>query len=1045
MATTPHSSRRKSRRRTRGRAWKGAGRVLRALGRLVRGVLAATVLAALLAGLPWALTHFVGWPLPDHLPSWAEVQGVLLGPMTTTFLLNFLACATWLVWAFFTLDVARCAVEIAHDARMPDLSAAGPVHRIAAVLVGAVLISILGQRASLPATSPAAGGAAAEVVATAPAWSTPAEQGKFAVVRPAAYSAPEHHVATRAVEQASRVKSAVVLPYNPDTGVYDSLWRMSERTLGDGNRWPEIYALNKGKPQPNGGTFTRPSLIFPGEEMALPDDATVSSPPAPAPVQPPIIPPPAPEPPPSSTATPAPSTTQPPVTTEAPPTTQAPSATQAPPSTDAAGEPGISWGEELFVGLGLAAAVSAALVAARRRNRRRYQPGSGDRSDLPVAPVVYQLRLAHLRADHDTTSANDEVDLDWPTERPPRAPAPPLVLGTHADVSDVLDDQAAVLPVGVRDGREIAVDLASAHGLGLLGAGAPAAVRALLVAILSTAATTDRPATVIVPADALAVLFGRRVAQAPLPAGVRVAADLDAALDMLESETLVRVGQLPPTGQPWEPVVLAARAPGRQARRLQAVLDNGSTVGVTGLLLGQWSSGVTAYVRDDGTISTTSPGLGEPLCGARVFRLGDDHLADLLDLLHQTDPDVEPETAVDEPRPAVVPRPHVVVDDPGPGASTDDRGPAGSEHTRAESTIQAPVADTDLELLAASAENDRRSDGELEILRPEPAPATSLGLRLRPVQPVRSDVDPTTQNAGEGHQPGLSAGSRPQGPAEPREGASAPLHVSVLGPPRVWWRPTPATPDGETAEREITSAFQPRLRELLVFLALHPDGASREALIAALWATSPPERTTNAMNTALSRLRRALAAATGNALSDLVVVGEGRYQIDPELVEVDYHHFAAAVAARRAAVTDADRVEAYRRIVDCYTGPLADGLSTDWIETAREAIRRDAIDAVAALARALVEDDPQQTLDLLEIARAFDPHNELIYRDIMRLQERLGQLDAIPRTLTLLTTRLAEVDDRPTHQAVDLADRLRRRHEAPGEPGRADRGHSRAG
>jgi hypothetical protein len=64
--------------------------------------------------------------------------------------------------------------------------------------------------------------------------------------------------------------------------------------------------------------------------------------------------------------------------------------------------------------------------------------------------------------------------------------------------------------------------------------------------------------------------------------------------------------------------------------------------------------------------------------------------------------------------------------------------------------------------------------------------------------------------------------------------SSAPLRVSVLGPPRVWWRPAPATPDGEAAEREITSAFQPRLRELLVFLALHPDGASREALIAAL-------------------------------------------------------------------------------------------------------------------------------------------------------------------------------------------------------------------
>ncbi|SER77373.1 DNA-binding transcriptional activator of the SARP family [Lentzea xinjiangensis] len=1037
--------------------------MLGGLGLLVRGLLAAAVLVALLAGLPSALTHFVGWPLPDHLPSWAEVQGVLLGPMTTTFLLDFLACLTWLVWAFFALDVARCAVEIARDARMPDLSAAGPVHRIAAVLVGAVLISILGQRAGLPTMSPsAAGGAAADVVATAPAWNTPAEQAEFTGVRPVAHSAPYHHDASRVAEQQpGRAKSAVVLPYNPATGVYDSLWRMSERTLGDGNRWPEIYALNKGKPQPNGGTFTRPGLIFPGEEMALPDDATVSSPPTTAPVPPPETPPPPPEPPPSSTTTPTPSTTQPPATTEAPPTTQAPPATQAPPSTDAVGEPGISWGEELFVGLGLAAAVSAALVAARRRNRRRYQPGSGDRSDLPVAPVVYQLRLAHLRADHDDTGADDEVDLDWPGERPPRAPAPPLVLGTHAEAADVPDDEAPVLSVGVRDGREIAVDLAAAHGLGLLGAGAPAAVRALLVAILSTAfTTTHRPATVIVPADDLAALFGRRVAQAPLPAGVRVAADLDAALDMLESETLVRVGQLPSTGQPWGPVVLAARAPGRQARRLQAVLDNGSTVGVTGLLLGQWSAGVSAYVRDDGTISTTSPGLGEPLRGARVFQLGDDHLADLMDLLRHANPGDEPEfteTAVDEPHPAVVPRPHVVVDDSvavtakpldtvvDRGASTHDPGHAVPEDTLAEGTTQAPVADTDLELLTAPGDDDRRGDGELEILRPEPAPATSPGLRLRPVQPVRSDTDEAAHNAGEGHRHGLSTGSEPQGPAEAREASSAPLRVSVLGPPRVWWRPTPATPDGGTAEREITSAFQPRLRELLVFLALHPDGASREALIAALWATSPPERTTNAMNTSLSRLRRALAAATGNVLSDLVVVGEGRYRLDPDLVEVDYHHFAAAVAARRSAVTDADRVEAYRRIVDSYTGPLADGLSTDWIETAREAIRRDAIDAVAALARALVEDDPQQTLDLLEIARAFDPHNELIYRDIMRLQERLGQLDAIPRTLTLLTTRLAEVDDRPTHQAVDLADRLRRRHDAPGEPGRADRGHSRAG
>ncbi|MGW4115268.1 BTAD domain-containing putative transcriptional regulator [Actinosynnema sp. NPDC004786] len=1023
----------------------------------MRGVLAATVLAALLAGPPWALTHFVGRPLPHHPPSWAEVQGVLLGPMTPTFLLDFLACLTWLVWAMFALDVARCAIDVVRDARMPDLSAAGPVHRIAAALVGAVLIFLLGQRADLPvAPASSAGSVGADVVAAASAWN-PAPERSAVQVRPVVYTAPHRAAPGVAAERPARAKSAVVLAYNPRTGVYDSLWRMAQRTLGDGNRWPEIYELNKGKPQPGGGTFTRPSLVFPGEEMALPDDATV---PATRPAQPPpqLVPAP------PTTATPPPdspphSTTQPPATIRTPQPTQAPG-TQAP-NAGAPDDPAFSWGTELFVGLGLASAVSAALVAARRHNRRRYRPGSGERSDLPVAPVVYRLRLAHLRTDHEDLEpdldGDDEPDLDRPGERPRRAPEPRVVPGAD---DNVLDDRTAVLPVGVRDGREIALDLAAARGLGLLGAGATTAVRALLVTAL---ATREGQARVVVPAGDLEALLARSPARAPLPTSLHVTDDLDAALDVLEAETLVRLGQHRSTGRSRGPVVLVARAPERQSRRLQAVLDNGSTVGVTGLLLGQWSTGVTAYVRDDGTISTTNPGLGEPLRGAHVFRLGDDHLADLLDLLRHADPGDEPEltgTALDDQRPAGVARPRVVVDAPGPvtaeppdtvadhGASPDDRRPAGSENTRAGSTVQAPVADSDLEVRAASSDDGRRSDGELEILRPEPAPATSLDPRLRPVQPVPSDDDPATQDAGEAHRHGLSAGNESQGPAESRKASSAPLRVSVLGPPRMWWRPASATPDGETfkmAEREITSAFQPRLRELLVFLALHPDGATREALIAALWATSPPERTTNAMNTALSRLRRSLAAATSNALSDLVVVGEGRYRLDAGLVRVDYHHFAAAVAARRSAVTDTDRVAAYRRIVDSYTGPLADGLSTDWIETAREAIRRDAIDAVAALARALVKDDPQQTLDLLEIARAFDPHNELIYRDIMRLQERLGQLDAIPRTLTLLTTRLAEVDDRPTHQAVDLADRLRRRHDAPGEPGRADRGHSRSG
>ncbi|MBV9921839.1 MAG: hypothetical protein JOY78_13440 [Pseudonocardia sp.] len=50
---------------------------------------------------------------------------------------------------------------------------------------------------------------------------------------------------------------------------------------------------------------------------------------------------------------------------------------------------------------------------------------------------------------------------------------------------------------------------------------------------------------------------------------------------------------------------------------------------------------------------------------------------------------------------------------------------------------------------------------------------------------------------------------------------------------------------------------------------------------------------------------------------------------------------------------------------------------------------------------------------------------------MMRLQARLRRLDAIPRTLTLLTTRLAELDEHPSPHTVQLAQHLSRRIDPP--------------
>ncbi len=68
------------------------------------------------------------------------------------------------------------------------------------------------------------------------------------------------------------VKFYIVPPAG--TGRAQSLYAIAEMTLGDGNRFMEIFNLNKGRPQPRGGRLENPHEIFPGWVLQLPGDAS---------------------------------------------------------------------------------------------------------------------------------------------------------------------------------------------------------------------------------------------------------------------------------------------------------------------------------------------------------------------------------------------------------------------------------------------------------------------------------------------------------------------------------------------------------------------------------------------------------------------------------------------------------------------------------------------------------------------------------------------------------------------------------------------------
>jgi DNA-binding SARP family transcriptional activator len=812
---------------------------------------ALALLSGLCAGLPWALVRFIGWPLPDHLPTMAELGEVLTARLSTSLLLDVLACGAWLLWAAFLVELARCARDLVLTVGRPDPAWRGsPLRRVAAVLITTVVVSFVSR-----------------TVLAAPGGSSAVQTGTSSSV-----TAPS---------DVDGRPQDIELVRSPHDGVHDSLYRIAQRRLGDGNRWPEIWRLNAESTQPGGRALTSPSLIHPGDRIRLP--------PTPRPV------------------VPEPPQRQPPPTK---PAATSPPSPAAPPA--AASDAGSSWEPGVYVGLGLVGAISATLLVARRRHRAGYRPGSGRRGDdLPVAPVVYQLHVAHQHAqtgldEFDVADAEADGDLPEPDTR--------LMLGEPAD-------EAAA---------ELALDLAAAHGLGLIGPGSRAAARALLL----TAMTSTRHSEVVAPAADLRGLLGVPEPGAGLPACVHAVDDLAAALARLDSQ------------EPSENLrrILLADAPAGEpdSNRLQHALaeDHSNT---SALLLGQWHPGVTVYVDAAGTITATSPGPGEALRGRRAFSLPESatrELFALFDAAHGAR-DEHPEHAL-EPTQGLE-----IADPPGPA----------------------------------------QADAKAE-------PVTALTV-------------------------------------DTQHDAAMPLVLSVFGQPTLTWRPDVTRPSHTV---EVTGRLSRRLWELLLYLALHPHGVPRAAIIDSVWASRPAQDPAAVLRTVLSRLRSTLHKATSPDIGDLVVAQHGRYRLEPAVVAVDYWSFADAVARRRTTTDEGQRAIANAAIVASYGGEVAAGVEAEWLTALREGVRRDALDAVAALARDRVQSDPESTLELLESARDFDPHNELLYRDIMRLEHNLGRHDAIARTLRLLEARLAEIDETPTPATIELAERLRGLHVGIAEP-----------
>ena len=249
------------------------------------------------------------------------------------------------------------------------------------------------------------------------------------------------------------------------------------------------------------------------------------------------------------------------------------------------------------------------------------------------------------------------------------------------------------------------------------------------------------------------------------------------------------------------------------------------------------------------------------------------------------------------------------------------------------------------------------------------------------------------------------------------------VQLLLLGPTRL-----------RTTDGPIDTGLRRSSKSLLAYLALHPDGVTRDQGSAALWPDHEPENATTMFHTAVSNIRKVLRHATGLREPMFILHAAGRYRLDPHLVHVDLWRLSALLQQAHQADDDSARIDALRPLTSLYTGDFATDLTEEWAEAHREYLRRTAVDALAHLAHLTQNDHPDQALATLEQALRHDPYSEPLYRSIMQLQARLDRPDAVRRTYQLLTTRLAELDTEPDDETHRLLTRLLHQHRTADTP-----------
>lgn len=274
--------------------------------------------------------------------------------------------------------------------------------------------------------------------------------------------------------------------------------------------------------------------------------------------------------------------------------------------------------------------------------------------------------------------------------------------------------------------------------------------------------------------------------------------------------------------------------------------------------------------------------------------------------------------------------------------------------------------------------------------------------------------------------------ARTGAPEQPAAGTGAPAHalsatdghgpeIAALGPLRI------RVPGAASGADPWTSA---RVRELLVFLLLHPEGTTKEEIGLALWPEATAAQVRNSVHVTLHRLRTALGRPAW------VRVDAVRYSLDASLLTgFDVPRFERGVRAALAELrAGRDATAALLEALALYRGELLQGEPAgDWHLARRDELQHLYLAALAEAGRALEQAGrPAEAAAVYRRWIAADELCEQAYRRLMICLDQTGDRREALRLYERLVALLAdELDVAPETETTAVYERVRRADRRP--------------